>query len=90
MKTEVIKIVCKSVVSGFLLAGMAYSLLVITAKPAYAASCTNCSEELTDAHQFCQRTFGNPDLVSFSCSDGYISFLCVGDHTGQFQLIPCD
>ena len=53
------------VLGGIVLAGLVYSVLALTltATPVYASSC-NCSEEFTEAYQFCASHLG---ILSFGC-----------------------
>lgn len=90
MKTEAIKWVCKAIASCLLLSGMVYSVPVLTAEPAYTASC-NCSEAFQDAGQFCLMNFGHPEFSGQCFPDqGVFLFTCTYDPSGETREVPCD
>jgi len=90
MKTQVN--VLRIVVSGVLLAGLAYSILGLApaTKIAYASSC-DCTESYGDAGEYCSE-LGIGQLTSFTCPSGPQSdtytFTCSG-YSGPLHG-PCN
>ena len=66
MKLNILKSARRSLLYGIFFIGMAYSMLALSAKPMYAASC-NCSEELAEALAYCSPLGG---ILQWVCPDG--------------------
>jgi hypothetical protein len=67
MKTGAVKKTLMMVIYASISAAFGYSLMSLTAKPAYAASC-NCTAESKAAEAFCEQEYGDPYVEDFVCS----------------------
>jgi hypothetical protein len=73
------------------LAGLVYSLLVLTTSHVYAASC-DCTQDQFDASQYCFSNYNSPGLTFFRCpapDSSHYEFACAGDPLHHSRVFAC-
>ena len=92
MKIRFLKKSITGLLSGAVLAAIAYSLLALDAQPAYASACNNCGAEEFEAEVFCADNNWGDRVEGFICPylGSAYTFQCVGDPQHRNFTDPCD